>query len=487
MDAFHLFPQFTLLSEPVIRHIIDQAVSLLEQTGIHVNQSEARSLLCDHGATEAPYGNRLLIRADLVESCLQAAPSEFEMYDRAAKRRYVVGNDNQFFNPGSSAIRIFDVSRGENRPPVTDDLIALASLTNQLSAIDWQSTALVPSDVPPAIADRYRLLICLLYGTKPIVSGTFSSDGFFVMRDMLLCIRGSDEKLCAKPLAIFDCCPKSPLAWGNIPVQNLIDCARNGIPACIVPMPLLGATAPGWHAGFLVQLVAEILSGVVIHQLASPGAQVVWGGSPAVFDMTYGTTPIAAIESMMLTVASCRIGRYLHLPTMGYLGLSDATFPDARAGFESGIGALLAALGSVNIASGPGMMNFQRVQCKEKLVIDNEICSIVHYLKNGITSPWNSIADEFQGDIDAGDYFLTSSGTIEALRSTFYKPTEIINRTGEHSTDLLQQASEWITHILEQNDAHLPEPSIVHELNAIMEHDARQHGANLLPIHQMFK
>ena len=109
-------------------------------------------------------------------------------------------------------------------------------------------------------------------------------------------------------------------------------------------MPLSGFMAPVTLVGTLVQHTAETLSGVVISQLVRPGAPVLYGGSPAIFDVRYETTPMGAIETMMIDCAYSEIGKHLGLPTQAYIALSDAKQLDAQAGLETGMGATLAAL-----------------------------------------------------------------------------------------------------------------------------------------------
>jgi trimethylamine--corrinoid protein Co-methyltransferase len=181
------------------------------------------------------------------------------------------------------------------------------------------------------------------------VTGTFRVEGFKPMHDMLVAIRGSEDALAEKPLAIFDACPSPPLKWSNLTAQSLIDCARTGIPSELVSMGLTGATSPVTIAGTLVQHTVENLSGVVICQLAKKGTPVIFGGSPASFDMRKGTTPMGAIETMMIDSAYAQIGKYLNLPTHAYMALSDSKINDAQAGFESGIGAVVAALSGINV------------------------------------------------------------------------------------------------------------------------------------------
>ena len=101
-------------------------------------------------------------------------------------------------------------------------------------------------------------------------------------------------------------------------------------------MPLTGFVSPVTLVGSVVQHAAETLSGVVLSQLAAPGAPMLWGGSPAVFDIRYETTPMGAIETMMIDCGCNEVGKYLGLPTQAYISLSDAKLLDAQAGMETG-------------------------------------------------------------------------------------------------------------------------------------------------------
>jgi trimethylamine--corrinoid protein Co-methyltransferase len=204
------------------------------------------------------------------------------------------------------------------------------------------------------------------------------------MRDLQLAVRGTAEALREKPLCVFSCCPTAPLKWSVETSQNVIDCARAGVPVELVSMPLAGFVAPVTLVGSVVQHAAETLSGVVLSQLAAPGAPVVWGGSPAIFDVRHETTPMGAIETMMLDCANAEVGKALGLPTQGYIALSDAKALDAQAGLETGMGAVLAGLSGINSVSGPGMLDFESCQSLEKLVLDDEIAGMVARLRRGI-------------------------------------------------------------------------------------------------------
>jgi trimethylamine--corrinoid protein Co-methyltransferase len=409
------------------------------------------------------------------------------MYDRGGAIAMRLEGEQVHFDPGSAALTILDWETQKERTPVTEDLVAFARLTEVLPHFAAQSTGLIPGDVPGEIADRYRLFIALQYCTKPIVTGTFAVDGFPVMRDMLVAVRGSQEELRRKPLAIFDCCPSPPLKWSTLTCQCLIDCARAGVPAELVSMPLTGATAPATLLGALVQHTAETLSGVVIHQLAAPGAPIIYGGSPAAMDMRTGTTPMGAIETMMIDVAYAAIGKRFGLPTHAYMALSDAKVVDAQAGMETAMGAVLAALAGINVVSGPGMLDFESCQSLEKLVIDNDICGAALRLVEGLRVRTPRLAEDLFGPIYEGDHFLTSPTTLQWFRHEVTRPSDAIDRDnyqtrqGKGELSAGERAHRLVQQLLSAPPASSLPEKVSDELHRLMLREARRHGMDRLP------
>lgn len=377
-------PRLRFLEEALVDRILDEARDLLATLGVAVPNEEAATLLTAHGAVADEGSGRVRIPPGTVDAALRTAPRVVPLFDALGRPTHELGGDNVYFTPGSAAIHVLEEGTGRIRPPTTADYVRYAKLVSGLPHLASQSTALIPADVPEAVSDSYRLFLSLLLGEKPVVTGAFSAEGFSVMRDLQLAVRGTAEALREKPLCLFSCCPTAPLRWSRATSQNVIDCARAGVPVEFISMPLTGFVAPGTLVGTIVQHAAETLSGVVLSQAAAPGAPMVWGGSPAIFDIRHETTPMGAIETMMLDCANAEVGRRLGLPTQGYIALSDAKALDAQAGLETGIGAVLAALSGINSVSGPGMLDFESCQSLEKLVVDDAICGMAARLRRGI-------------------------------------------------------------------------------------------------------
>jgi len=479
-------PKLDIIGNQEAEKILAEAYSILEKVGVLIENKEAMQLLEDAGAKVDIKNQKAYFPKSLIETSVKSAPSSITVYNRNGEAALNLEGDNIHFDPGSAALTILDWKTRRQRKPVTQDLIDFSRLTDNLKNLAAQSTGLISSDVPTEIQDRYRLFIALQNSSKPLVTGTFALDAFETMKQLLITVRGSAEKLREKPLAIFDCCPSPPLKWSNLTCQNLIDCAKAGIPAELVSMPLTGATSPGTIAGAVVQHAAECLSGVVIHQLATPGSPIIWGGSPAAFDMRYGTTPMGAIETMMIDSAYTKVGKYLELPTHAYMGLSDSKLLDCQAGFESAMGAIIAALSGVNVISGPGMLDFESCQSLEKLVIDNEICGMALQLVKGVELR-EGFSEDLYGNIYDGEHFLTSSHTIEWLREEFYFPSEVISRENYHVWETTvgksagERAHEKVKDILQQEVEIVLDSVVANELKKIILVDANKYGMENLP------
>jgi trimethylamine--corrinoid protein Co-methyltransferase len=202
--------------------------------------------------------------------------------------------------------------------------------------------------------------------------------------------------------------------------------------------------------------------------------------------MRTGTTPIGAIETMMIDSAYVQIGKHFNLPTHSYMGMSDAKVNDAQGGFETGIGAILAALSGVNVISGAGILDFIRCQSLEKLVIDNEICGMAYRLIEGITQRDDPIALDLFKDFAAGTQFLSMPHTKKWYREehTFPKlidrePYEIWASKGRKS--ITDRAKEEVENLLQKNPPPLPDKDTQKTLREIMLSDAQRNDMPSLP------
>jgi trimethylamine---corrinoid protein Co-methyltransferase len=239
--------------------------------------------------------------------------------------------------------------------------------------------------------------------------------------------------------------------------------------------------------GTLVQHTAEVLSGVVLAQLAKPGCPLLFGGSPAIFDIRYETTPMGAIETTMLTCAAAEIGRRLGLPTQGYIALSDAKALDAQAGLETSMGATLATLAGIDSVSGPGMLDFESCQSLEKLVVDHEICRMTGRLAAGIEPREDFPSRPLFEELLAEKHLLIADHTRRHLREELRFPGPVIDRTSrarwltEGASTLGERAAAEVERLQAEFTVSPLGSEERRELESVMRAAARACGMDALP------
>jgi trimethylamine--corrinoid protein Co-methyltransferase len=221
--------------------------------------------------------------------------------------------------------------------------------------------------------------------------------------------------------------------------------------------------------------------------LTNPGAPVLYGGSPAIFDIRYETTPMGAIGTMMIDCAYNEIGKYLDLPTQAYIALSDAKQLDAQAGLESAMGATLAALAGINNISGPGMLDFESCISLEKLVLDNEICGMTFRMLRGIEPKEDFPSQPRFEELLQEEHLLISDHTRRYLKEEVYFPGPVVDRANrsrwleEGGQSLKMRAKAEMDRIIGEHTPIGLSEDIKDELTRLMTAEATRFGMESLP------
>jgi len=197
---------------------------------------------------------------------------------------------------------------------------------------------------------------------------------------------------------------------------------------------------------------------------------------------------MGAIGTMMIDCAYNEIGKYLHLPTQAYIGLSDAKTLDAQAGLETSMGATLAALSGINNVSGPGMLDFESCFSLEKLVTDNEICRMLARMNRGIEPREDFPSQPHFEELLSEGHLLISDHTRKYLREEILFPGPVIDRANrsrwieEGSLSLETRAGHEVEKIIAEHPEAVPDPDIRSELTRLMQAEAGKHGMDKLPV-----
>jgi trimethylamine--corrinoid protein Co-methyltransferase len=474
-----------MLDPGLITRIVDEALSVLERNGVLIEDPDARGKLEKVGLPADPDDHRVRLPRAVVEQALATAPSSVTLHSRDGEPYATLEGDRVHFVPASSALRVLDRKTQEPREAKTPDFVEYVKLADGLKNIDYLSTAFIPKDLPQDIADVWRLYLVLAYSRRPIVSGAFTAWGVPRMGEVMSFFRSDREDLVRKPMAIFTCCPNTPLRWGEDPICNILDCAEWGIPIEVVPVLLLGMISPATTVGALVLHTAEVISGLTMAQRVRPGTPVVFGGAPASFHMQLMTNPMTAVEALQLYCGYAQVAKHLKLPCQAYMALSDSKFNDPQAGMETGVGAFLAALAGVNSVSGPGMLDYVNCFSFEKLVFDDEVVAHAKRFVRPVEVREDLPAAALMDELVRDKHLMMSEHTLAHWPEELYLPGPMVDRTNwdqwetQGSKNWRVRANEVIDETLAAYEESPLEQRLHDEIQDLLRRTCKEEGVKL--------
>jgi len=204
-------------------------------------------------------------------------------------------------------------------------------------------------------------------------------------------------------------------------VDKVLFCAEKGIPLINFPAPQACGSAPATFAGTIVQASAESLSGLVMHQLANPGAPFIYGAFTTIMDMRTSIFSYGAPEISLMTGALAQMAQHYGLPFFGTAGATDAKFCDAQAGAEAAFQCLSsAAIGSGLVHDCSSWMDHGNLVSPEFMVLVNDIVtSVKHYMK-GIPVTKDTLALDVIDKVGPGGHYLQEKHTMDHFKKIKY-------------------------------------------------------------------
>ncbi len=478
-------PRIEVLDRNEVVEIHWRSLNVLSRVGVKIDHVEALKMLQSIGAEVDFNKNIAKIPEYIVKEALKKAPASVRLYHRDGKRYIELYGWSTYFVVGSAAYYYMDWKTDEVRRPFSKDLADVAKVTDALPNTHIMSTALVPADIPEIVADRWRMYVVIKSCSKPIDTGAFTVEGVPDAAKLMAAIVG-EENVSKKPFMIFAACPSPPLKWSSLTTQNLIDCARYGIPAHIIPMPQTGGTAPATLAGAIVQANAEFLAGMVIAQFTKPGAPIVYSGSPTVFDQRFATSCTGYIEVGLISAAFSQLAKFYGVPSASYTIVSDAKVVDPQASLEPAFGALISVLSGINMAIGSGMLLEENCISLVKLAIDDDIAGSALRFAKGIYVDVETLAEKLIEEVGPGGLFLKYKHTRDWWRKEHFIPKLLDKKTVDMwrksgSKTLNTVAREYIEKILKEHSVEPLPPDIERSLDEVMLEIMKRYKVEKIP------
>lgn len=460
--AFRSLPggQFKVLTDDQMDRIHLAVLEVMQDVGVKVEHKEALRIFADNGCNVDFDKQIVKMPEHVLMGALSTAPSRFTLYGKKPEYDVRVNTEDVYTIGGSSALSVLDLEDGHRRAATMKDLVDFTRLLDAMENLNIMHAIVVPQDIPQPGFDR------ILWATvmKNTYRNYYSQGQWGVsIRDqveMAKVIQGSEKAIREHPMFTCVICMMSPLIHSSERVDELIECAKFGIPLYIEVDAQCGSTTPITIAGTLVEECANVLTGIALAQFVNPGNPCIFAIASGIMNMQTGDYCGAGPEVGLLHAATAQMAHYYGLPFQGGTGI-DSTLPDAQAGYERAIQVLTDALGQVNFVHlSFGMMEQMLLASYEQVVIDNEIIGAAFRVVQGIEVNDETIALDVIKEVGIGGNYLAHDHTVKHLRGNYWFP-KITNREtwgpwmAKGGKDMRQRANDRAKEILA---THHPKP-----------------------------
>jgi len=438
--------------------IYQAAFEILAKTGILVEDSDVSDKLLELGCSVS--SGRILIKEEIIELAISSIPAELTLYNRDGSPACILGNGETYCQTvGGTPF----VIRGDNSEPTHASLIDLQEiirLVDNLENIHIVTSATTPTDVDAEIQPYIGFATGLMYSSKPSsVPGPVNEREVRRYYNLAEAAIGAIDLL-TKPRFLISILPVSPLKFPAGLGKAIVESARLGLPISIVPLPVMGVSAPYNFAAALAQQHAENLATIVIAQMTNPGLAMVYHGRLSVGDMRTGASVWGFFEVGYSGAIAVALGKRVGIPTNVYGFCTSAKTPNIQSGSERMFNSLLPLLAGADVLGGAGSLGDIMAVSTEQLVIDNELMAwLLEYKKKKIIEERGlgiEVIDHVSRNVQGS--FIGEMDTVLALKQKRQWLGDLCDRDTFDGYEksgrkgMGEMAREEVTRILDQTD-----------------------------------
>jgi len=463
-----------LFTDDEINEIHLATLEVMGKTGLFVEDEEALAIF-DGGRANINRESRIVkFPPYVVEDAIRSAPPKILLYGRNPRHDFLVEGNRVGFTNFGEGIFVNDLSTGEQRSSTKQDTADAAHLVDYLENFDICQRAVGARDKPPEALPVHNAEAVLTHTSKPCVIGPVDREPLKWVIEVAAAVVGGKERLKERPILSFNTCPTSPLRLLGPFCRIVIDAVRFGITPNILSMAMAGASAPVSLAGAIVLQNAEVLGGIVLSQLVRKGASVLYGSTTTIMDLKITTSPMGCPEIGMVSAAAAKLAQYYGIPSWVAGGWGDSKLPDAQAGHEKTLTALLPALAGANIIYGSGSLEMGITLDWAQLVMDNEFVGMIKHVVKGIPVTDETLAADVIHEVGPFGDFISHEHTRKHMKTMQSQPKLIDRRRRDFwqqmgGTDLAQRAREEAKYILKTHKPDPLPPEVLSSIRSIVE------------------
>jgi len=409
----------------------ERTLDVLANTGLRVDTPWGRQILKDAGAEVDEDTSIVRFPRALVEQALRTAPKEFTLGARRSGWDLQMNGGECTLLVDGEAMFALDRGTGERRLATTNDWLEATCLIDALDEVGVYWSMVEASDRGETMADFVGYLRDVFHNfSKHVQDGISSPEQAPWLLEVLQVVFGDREAIRRQHPLSFLLCPQSPLVIEGPYTDAYLALLGWDIPVAVMPMPLMGATAPGSLISTTVLGNCEVLAMLCLVQAGAPGTPFIYAPALATMDPRSGRYSAGAIENGLLGAAAVEMARYYGLPAEGTGGGTDHYVPGIQPGYERALNVLLPMLSWPDILVGPGLLGGSMILCLEQLLIDVEVFRMCKRARQGVAADEGKWLEDEIGRIGPGGTFIAELSTVSGIRGGEW----YVSKLGLHDT-----------------------------------------------------
>ncbi|MEE8392613.1 MAG: trimethylamine methyltransferase family protein, partial [Anaerolineae bacterium] len=304
-----------ILSQDERAQVHERTLQILAKTGVRMDTAWGRQILKDAGAEVDENTNVVRFPRALIEESLRLAPKEFTLGARRPGWDLRMNGGDCTLSIDGEGIFTLDRETGERRSATTKDWLEATRLIDALDEVGVWWFMVESSDRGDTMADYVGYLRDVFGNfTKHVQDATATPEHAPWLLEVLQVIFGDKETIRRWHPISFLLCPLSPLAVEGPYTDAYLALLGWDIPVAVMPMPLMGATAPGSLISTTVLGNCDVLAMLCLIQAGAPGTPFIYAPALSVIDPRSGRYGPGAVENGLLGAAAVEMARYYGLP-----------------------------------------------------------------------------------------------------------------------------------------------------------------------------
>lgn len=451
--------KYQILGREDLEKIHWATLHILEKVGVQVNSERYRKLLRDNGCITDERSKIARIPSHLVDEALAKKKTAITLAARNPKYDAPQDLRHSYMTASGNGALAVDFDTGVRRPSTKEDVATSSRIIDALTNVHIHWPMVTSTDQDPAVAHLHDLEASLNNTEKHVMfeTGVTMSDAKYLSK-MSYIAGGGEKEFRRRPITSALQCTFAPLQHDAGVTEAGIEFARNGLPLVWFCMPQLGATGPATIAGSIAVGNAEVLSALVMTQLAVPGAAVIYGLGIAPLDMRTLIRAGGSPEHAICSAIATELAHHYGMPSC--VGISStAQAPGEQACVETFTGVVGPLMAGADSMCGIGLLEDGTCLHLEEIVLEDEIVAAVARLCRGeIVNDETLALDEIE-KVGIGRNFLAQRHTLQHMRSDFFVPNLIDRRSFDAWSDsgsktMVDRARDKVKWILENH--HVP-------------------------------